>query len=140
MKISQLLILLILLCGRISAAPEPDICFKESKKGLSTITTCTRNGVEIYKHFVLEKSKNNKYSVYTFFWNKKKALTVVTVNGIASIQQTAKLPVSYNIGLDAAEMVSIVGIERADGQLIDGLWTKNGNLYPVDPALLKVSK
>ncbi len=40
------------------------------------------------------------YSLYAFFWKKKVAATVLTIGNRTTIQQSARLPVSFAIDLD----------------------------------------
>ncbi len=125
-----------LLAATILRGAEPEIEFLDSPHGARTQVICKRNGVVIYKQIEMPTPKSHA-SFYTFYWEDKPAVTVLTVGNEASVRQYSGLPVSFTVHLTGTGQPSIVSIERPDGTVIDGLLRKsNGRLTPVPTAEL----
>jgi hypothetical protein len=118
---------------------DPEIEFLESPHGAGTQMECKRNGVVIYKHIEMPTPKS-RTSLWIFYWDGKRAVTVLTVGNEPAVQQYSGLPVSFTVHLTSAGQPSFVSIERPDGTVIDGLLCKsNGRLTPVPTAELPTS-
>jgi len=125
-----------LIAAMASLGASPEIEFLESSHGSVIELLCKRNGVLIYKQIAMPTAKYHA-SLYTFYWDQKPAVTVLTVGREAAVKQYSRLPVSFDVHLNSDGQPSIIGIERPDGTLIDGLLRKsNGRLTPVPTAEL----
>ena len=129
----------LLIAATISLGATPEIEFLESPHGAAVELLCKRNGVLIYRQITMPTAKHHA-SFYTFYWEDKPALTVLTVGNQSAIRQYSGLPVSFTVHLDSAGQPSMVSIERPDGTVVDGLLRKsNGRLTPVPIAELPPS-
>jgi hypothetical protein len=128
-----------LIAATILPGATPEIEFLESSHGAAIELLCKRNGVLIYKQITMPTAKHHA-SFYTFYWEDKPAVTVLTVGNLPAVKQYSGLPVSFDVHLTSEGQPSIVSIERPDGTVIDGLLRKsNGRLTPVPIAELPPS-
>ena len=128
-----------LIATAVALGANPEIEFLESSHGAAVELLCKRNGVLIYRQITMPTAKHHA-SFYTFYWEDKPAVTVLTVGNLPAIKQYSGLPVSFNMHLTSEGQPSIVSIERPDGTVIDGLLRKsNGRLTPVPIAELPPS-
>jgi len=138
MKIHLLAIVLTILSGTAAQAESnPAIAFSEIKneKGNKVTITCTRDGTIIYTKIVATVGRD-EVSLYKFFWKDAVAATIFISSGEPCITQMANIPVSYSIYLDKNDQPYIVTIMSPDGEVIDGLLRKDGQLVPADESEL----
>lgn len=118
------------ICGVVRASL-PDVDFEESRHGAGTKLVCKRAGEVIYRYIDMPTPKSHG-SLWTFYWQGKVAATVLTVGDVASVRQTAELPVCFAITMSHGGRVDVVSVERPDGTVIDGLLRRgDGRLTPV---------
>ena len=128
-----------LIATAVALGANPEIEFLESSHGAAVELLCKRNGALIYKQITMPTAKRHA-SFYTFYWDEKPAVTVLTVGHEAAVKQYSGLPISFTVHLTSDGQPSIVSIERPDGTVIDGLLRKsNGRLTPVPTAELPSS-